>query len=291
MADVYNVIRGDGVFFEGMTKEQIISAIAEATGKTVEDIDSAFITKLKEINKGNALRLWMGTNAEYNKIEPKEDDVLYYVTDDTFVEDVDNALDGIDGRINANYQEILNLNESVNNQLDLINENLAIINDQLNIDPQRFTIEYSHVKYHDEEVRDEHDRRLRTFTVKRLDSVGKKANVILTVKFDEEGDGVGYQLIDYEHVIKVANEGTFKISNKEYISDPNVKIYDGPWSVAPDDTLIANHFSEIDIVSNGNIDDKAVCATTLEHKSLYSEKLNDGVVISYQFKFTIERIA
>lgn len=106
MADVYNVIRGDGVFFEGMTKEQIISAIAEATGKTVEDIDSAFITKLKEINKGNALRLWMGTNAEYNKIEPKEDDVLYYVTDDTFVEDISSAIVDMQNKIDANYDSL-----------------------------------------------------------------------------------------------------------------------------------------------------------------------------------------
>ena len=106
MADVYNVIRGDGVFFEGMTKEQIISAIAEATGKTVDDIDSAFITKLKEINKGNALRLWMGTNAEYNKIEPKEDDVLYYVTDDTFVEDISSSIVDMQNKIDANYDSL-----------------------------------------------------------------------------------------------------------------------------------------------------------------------------------------
>lgn len=287
MADIYNVIRGDGVFFEGMTKEQIISAIAEATGKTVEDIDSAFITKLKEINKGNALRLWMGTNAEYNKIEPKEDDVLYYVTDDTFVEDVDNALDGIDGRINANYQEIVNLNESINNQLDLINENLTIINDKLSIDPQRFTFQFPSSGTGEEE--DEYYRRERSFTVERLDSVGKKVNVILIVKFNTEENN---DIIDYKHIIRVANEGSFKISNKEYISDPNVEIYDGPWTdTTNDEVVIANHFSEIDIVSNGNIDDKAVCATTVKYKYLFSGQLNNGVVITYQVKFTIERIA
>lgn len=106
MADTYNVVRGDGVFFEGMTKEQIIAAIAEATGKTVEDIDSAFITKIKEINKGNAIRLWMGTNAEYNALETKEDDVLYYVTDDTFVEDTGTALETINNRITQNNTEL-----------------------------------------------------------------------------------------------------------------------------------------------------------------------------------------
>ena len=124
MADVYNVIRGDGVFFEGMTKEQIISAIAEATGNTVEDIDSAFITKLKEINKGNAIKLWLGTNAEYNAITTKEDDVLYFITDDTFVSDTSESLDNLDEKINSNYNNVTLLLSSMNNEIDTFEENI-----------------------------------------------------------------------------------------------------------------------------------------------------------------------
>ena len=47
----YYVLCDDNCRFESMTKEQIIAAIAEATGHTPEDIDAAFITRIKEQNK------------------------------------------------------------------------------------------------------------------------------------------------------------------------------------------------------------------------------------------------
>ena len=101
MADIYNVVRGDGVFFEGMTKEQIYELIAEMTGETVQDIDQAFITKLKEINKGNSIRLWVGTTAEYNALTEKEEDVLYICTDDTFVYDTGIEIQNIKDKIDS----------------------------------------------------------------------------------------------------------------------------------------------------------------------------------------------
>ena len=112
MPTIYNVVRGDGVFFEGMTKEQVYELIAEMTGETVQDVDQAFITKLKEINKGNSIRLWVGTNAEYNALETKENDVLYICTDDTFVDDTGQALSEMQGRIDA-FESTINhrLNE------------------------------------------------------------------------------------------------------------------------------------------------------------------------------------
>lgn len=125
MADIYNVIRGDGVFFEGMTKEQIISAIAEATGNTVEDIDSAFITKIKEINKGNAIKLWLGTNAEYNAIATKEDDVLYFITDDTFVEDMSLAIENLQKKIEENHQSTLNVLENFNQEFETFKTDIS----------------------------------------------------------------------------------------------------------------------------------------------------------------------
>lgn len=106
MADIYNVVRGDGVFFEGMTKEQIFELIADMTGQTVQDVDQAFITKLKEINKGNSIRLWVGTTAEYNAIETKEEDVLYICTDDTFVPDTNLSIENIQTKIEANYNNL-----------------------------------------------------------------------------------------------------------------------------------------------------------------------------------------
>lgn len=82
----YWVLCDDNCKFPAMTKEQIIAAIAEATGETPVHIDDAFITKIKEQNRQGALRFWIGSRAEYNAISEKENDVLYIVTGETEVD-------------------------------------------------------------------------------------------------------------------------------------------------------------------------------------------------------------
>lgn len=68
--------------YEGMTKEQIIAAIAEATGNTPTGIDDAFITKLKEQNANGTVKLWIGTTAQFNAVATKDENTLYLLTDD-----------------------------------------------------------------------------------------------------------------------------------------------------------------------------------------------------------------
>lgn len=75
----YYVLREDNCRFESMTKEQIIAAIAEATGTTPTGLDEAFITMLKEQNASKAMKLWVGTSAQYNALSSKESDVLYII--------------------------------------------------------------------------------------------------------------------------------------------------------------------------------------------------------------------
>lgn len=98
----YYVICSDKCMFEGMTKEQIITAIAEATGTTPTNIDDAFITKIKEQNKNGIIKFWRGTVAEYNAIAEKDADTLYIKTDDTRDAEIDAALQ----EINADIEEI-----------------------------------------------------------------------------------------------------------------------------------------------------------------------------------------
>jgi hypothetical protein len=66
---------------EGMTKEETITAIAEATGYTPTETDNAFISKVINQNKGGNLKFWKGTRAERNAVETAEDTV-YVVEDD-----------------------------------------------------------------------------------------------------------------------------------------------------------------------------------------------------------------
>lgn len=83
---------------EGMTKEQIIAAIAETTGETPTHIDDAFITKLQEQNRNRNLKVWVGTQYEYNQIVPT-DDTVYVITDANEYEDLDARLTQAEGEI------------------------------------------------------------------------------------------------------------------------------------------------------------------------------------------------
>lgn len=85
--------------FEGMTKEQIYAAIADATGNTPSSVDEAFITKIKETNKNHALSLWKGTQAEYNAIATKDADTFYIIDDNTAIDDIKSDVDAIEAQV------------------------------------------------------------------------------------------------------------------------------------------------------------------------------------------------
>lgn len=104
MADKkYFVLCMNNCKYEGMTKEQIITAIAEATGTTPTNIDDAFITKIKDQNKGGVIKVWRGTVAEYNAITERDDDTVYIKTDDTRDADVDAAIKALGNEIESLY--------------------------------------------------------------------------------------------------------------------------------------------------------------------------------------------
>ena len=90
----FYVFCDDNCRYEGMTKEQIIAAIAEATGSAPTAIDDAFITKLKEIRAGDTAQLWIGTEADFNALDPQPiinkssvrigaDGIMYICTDES----------------------------------------------------------------------------------------------------------------------------------------------------------------------------------------------------------------
>lgn len=76
----YYVVSDDDCRFEALSREQIIAAIAEATGNTPTGVDDAFITKIKEQNKNGNLMFWVGTEAQYNALATKDTNTLYIVS-------------------------------------------------------------------------------------------------------------------------------------------------------------------------------------------------------------------
>lgn len=85
----YYCFCGSNCKYETMTKEQILTAITQAiTEGSIGDIDSGFITRVKEHNGGKSVTFWVGTRVQYNALESIDPYCIYIITDDTTKEDL-----------------------------------------------------------------------------------------------------------------------------------------------------------------------------------------------------------
>lgn len=79
--------------YETMTKEQILAAIAQAAaGGLVFDAEAAIVSKIKNMNTGGALTLWVGTQAQYNALTSVDPNCVYIKTDDAWQQNIETAL-------------------------------------------------------------------------------------------------------------------------------------------------------------------------------------------------------
>lgn len=102
----YYVIGAGNNFYEGMTKEQILAAIVQAVeSHTISDVDTGFVTTIKENNKNTPLALWVGTEAEFNAIQDKDDNTLYIKTDDSSVEQLQTSIESVAAADIERYQK------------------------------------------------------------------------------------------------------------------------------------------------------------------------------------------
>jgi hypothetical protein len=87
--------------FEGMTKEEIVNAIAAATGLTPEQIDADVITSaIKEQNAQKNVNLWIGTQNEYNAIQQPDENTLYCVTDPHETNELQSQINQLQAEVN-----------------------------------------------------------------------------------------------------------------------------------------------------------------------------------------------
>lgn len=99
MNDIYYVFDGIKNKVEGMSKEQVLNAIAEATGATPASVDDAFITTIKETNRNRSLHIWKGTQAQYNALQTIDNDTFYIIEDDTTIDDLQANVDVIEAQV------------------------------------------------------------------------------------------------------------------------------------------------------------------------------------------------
>lgn len=124
----YYVLCDDDCRYEGMTREEILTAIEQALEQGfVSDPDSAVFSKVKEIRANATAQIWVGTEAQFNALSPAPtvnrsvvrmgaDGVLYLCTDDTTLEDSnhEHTADQVSGIVDLIYP-IGSIYMSVNN--------------------------------------------------------------------------------------------------------------------------------------------------------------------------------
>lgn len=209
----YHVIREDGVKVEGLTKEQIYELINGTTGEIPEGIDEAFITKLKEINKGENTSVWIGTNAEYNAIEEKDENVLYVVTDDSIEQFIDD--------VNV---EIATLNDNITSHKVEVGNELAIMNDEINKINEILSIKSKSYNFTSNSANQYDSNSAKTFTLTDDIEIGERVIIYITVlyknHFSYEGDSRGYFRCNSGVVtINAKTSGEYKVISNEIVGN------------------------------------------------------------------------
>lgn len=104
------VICDNNCKYEGLTKEQILTAIAQAVEKgTITDVDTGFITTVKTIN-GTGLKFFVGEQHEYEALTDEQKQGLFaIITNDTTREGLLNAIASLEERAQAleNWREMV----------------------------------------------------------------------------------------------------------------------------------------------------------------------------------------
>ena len=92
--------------FEGMTKEQIINAIVEATGVTPSDVDAGFISTIVEQNNSRSVHFWFGTQAEYDALETYDSNTFYIIDGDATIDDLEAGVQNADEEIDEVREDL-----------------------------------------------------------------------------------------------------------------------------------------------------------------------------------------
>lgn len=93
--------------YETMTKEQILAAIAQAVESgEIRDVDTGFVTKVKEKNVGDYVSFWVGTKAQYNALKSRETNCVYIITDDTATEELATAVNNLIAQYNQLDEQV-----------------------------------------------------------------------------------------------------------------------------------------------------------------------------------------
>lgn len=109
----------DNCKFETLTKEQILAAITQAIEThEITNVDTGFVTKIKELNSGEPIQFWLGTYSQYHAIAEPEENVFYIITND-------NRIDVMEETVSEMKEQVDNLSDYVTDKMMDISGNIT----------------------------------------------------------------------------------------------------------------------------------------------------------------------
>ena len=121
---------------EGMTKEEIYNAIAEATGTTPSGSDEGFISTIVEVNKNKSIQIWSGTMAEYNELQTHDENTLYFIDGDATIDDIEAQITNTD----TTLAEVMNSLDAAEQDIDTAEQNISDLQEAVDTSVDNFEI-------------------------------------------------------------------------------------------------------------------------------------------------------
>ena len=206
MAKVYCLDQHNN-YVESMSKEDIISAIQTAAeGGSLEGFsNTAFVSKIKEINKRGEFSIWVGSTAEYNKLDTKERDVLYILSDDPLAADMPNKIQALSEVLNGQNTTLL----KHENGILMLNEAAGKVNDTLTAHGNTLTAHGDTLTAHGETL-NKHDEQLQRVTNVGYTTLfeGSLADYksVTGVTLSEDYDAFDFLIFEFQEITENALE-------------------------------------------------------------------------------------
>lgn len=115
-------------------------------GEKGEKGEQADLSKIQEKNKGRYVGFWLGDTETFEKLESTEENVWYLFEDDTTLEEIEKAFDGIDGelgKLNTKVYGLENRTKAVENTIPLIEDDISVLGNELHGSMRFIQILYS----------------------------------------------------------------------------------------------------------------------------------------------------
>lgn len=110
------VTREDGAFIQSMSKQEVEELVSD-----VQNLGDVAISEIVETNRQKPKKVWLGTSAEYDALQTKDENTVYFVTGDVFqqindkIAEIESSIDELKSEVEAELPSFVSQVETLVN--------------------------------------------------------------------------------------------------------------------------------------------------------------------------------